>query len=330
MNKKYYIAAVAIMILSIFVGCGRKNKDSDSNTDLVSETTTAYEYTEVSEKEDKEEETSASEAEDAHDKEDASVSETDSAYCEEDVEEAGSVAETTQVSDKQEQSTNATGTNTESTEFVMPTEAEMPATPTTPTTLTEPSGTTHTHNYTDTIVKLPTCVIGGYTTYICSCGDWYRDDYTDPVAENHKWELTSRWAEEAITTQLVYHEYICYCDAAYDTYEELAAHQDDSKSRADCLDCGNKGFYYGNYIEYNPEDPHLWRNYCPACGGHNLDYPGTICMGYGNGGVREEVPTVIEYTHCVCVGCGAEKDDTSYWYDNNTGNYVPYPYEITK
>ena len=43
----------------------------------------------------------------------------------------------------------------------------------------------HDHSYT-AVVTEPTCTHGGYTTYTCSCGDTYRDDFVDALA--HDWE----------------------------------------------------------------------------------------------------------------------------------------------
>ena len=42
----------------------------------------------------------------------------------------------------------------------------------------------HTHSYTETVTP-PTCKEQGYTTYTCSCGDSYVDNYTDPNPDNH-------------------------------------------------------------------------------------------------------------------------------------------------
>ena len=42
---------------------------------------------------------------------------------------------------------------------------------------------THTHSYTATVTK-PTCTEQGYTTYTCSCGDTYTDDYVDPLGHS--------------------------------------------------------------------------------------------------------------------------------------------------
>ena len=42
----------------------------------------------------------------------------------------------------------------------------------------------HTHSYTETVTP-PTCKDKGYTTYTCSCGDSYVDNYTEPNPDNH-------------------------------------------------------------------------------------------------------------------------------------------------
>ena len=42
----------------------------------------------------------------------------------------------------------------------------------------------HTHSYTETVTP-PTCKDKGYTTYTCSCGHSYVDNYTDPNPDNH-------------------------------------------------------------------------------------------------------------------------------------------------
>lgn len=49
----------------------------------------------------------------------------------------------------------------------------------------EQSYTTHEHSYT-TSVTAPTCTEQGYTTYTCSCGDSYVDDYVDALDHDFK------------------------------------------------------------------------------------------------------------------------------------------------
>ena len=46
----------------------------------------------------------------------------------------------------------------------------------------------HTHRYTSTVTN-PTCTAQGYTTHTCSCGDWYRDNFTNALGHSYgAWE----------------------------------------------------------------------------------------------------------------------------------------------
>lgn len=48
----------------------------------------------------------------------------------------------------------------------------------------------HTHNYTQTVVAA-TCTQRGYTLHKCSCGDEYKDEYTDQIAHTpSEWQIT--------------------------------------------------------------------------------------------------------------------------------------------
>ena len=47
-----------------------------------------------------------------------------------------------------------------------------------PVQTSQPSTAIHTHNYSKSVTAA-TCTERGYTTYTCSCGDTYKDDYTD-------------------------------------------------------------------------------------------------------------------------------------------------------
>lgn len=74
-----------------------------------------------------------------------------------------------------------------------PTESSKPTTSSTPTTSSKPATSsqpttqtpTHKHSY-STKVTAATCTAKGYTTYTCSCGDTYKDNYTDATHHNYK------------------------------------------------------------------------------------------------------------------------------------------------
>ena len=55
----------------------------------------------------------------------------------------------------------------------------------------------HTHAYT-AVVTAPTCTEQGYTTYTCTCGDSYVDDFTDALG--HDWDDGVVTLEPTVTT----------------------------------------------------------------------------------------------------------------------------------
>lgn len=59
-----------------------------------------------------------------------------------------------------------------------------------PVTTAAPETTAHVHSYTNEVTP-PTCTEKGYTTYTCSCGDKYVDDYTDALGHSFgEWVTT--------------------------------------------------------------------------------------------------------------------------------------------
>lgn len=69
----------------------------------------------------------------------------------------------------------------------------------------------HVHSYTETVTP-PTCTEEGYTTYTCSCGDTYKDDFVDALGHDY---------DEAYKSNESGHWHICKrCGEA----SEVAAH----------------------------------------------------------------------------------------------------------
>lgn len=66
-----------------------------------------------------------------------------------------------------------------------PSQPTTPSTPSTPSQPTTPSKPVHQHDYSASVTPA-TCTTEGYTTYTCSCGDSYTDDYTS--LKRHDWE----------------------------------------------------------------------------------------------------------------------------------------------
>lgn len=76
---------------------------------------------------------------------------------------------------------------------------------------TQPPSEEHQHSYKETVV-VPTCEAGGYTRFVCSCGDSYTDNATDPLG--HAYEQTGR--ADASTSAEGWTEYTCSrCGASY-------------------------------------------------------------------------------------------------------------------
>ena len=54
----------------------------------------------------------------------------------------------------------------------------------------------HTHSYTATVTN-PTCTAQGYTTYSCSCGESYKDSYTNALGHSYQMKVTKEATETA-------------------------------------------------------------------------------------------------------------------------------------
>jgi uncharacterized protein YkwD len=100
----------------------------------------------------------------------------------------------------------------------LPAPTEPPA-----TSPTEPKPTEHTHSYTKSVVD-PTCTEKGYTLHTCSCGDSYKNTYTDPLGHDYKVSIVLPTTEEK-----GYNLHTCTrCGDSYkDNYvDKLPAHTD--------------------------------------------------------------------------------------------------------
>ena len=75
---------------------------------------------------------------------------------------------------------NSTVTGDKTTETPATTTAPAPTTTTPPATTAAPRPAAHSHSYSH-VVTAPTCTAQGYTTHTCSCGDTYKDAYTNPA-----------------------------------------------------------------------------------------------------------------------------------------------------
>ena len=96
----------------------------------------------------------------------------------------------------------------------------------------------HTHQYTSSIIA-PTCTEEGYTLYICSCGDTYKDHYTDKINHHYTPSIV-----EPTCTEEGYTVYTCSCGDTYkDHYTDKVPH---SYQDGFCIHCGER-----EIIEYD-------------------------------------------------------------------------------
>lgn len=93
---------------------------------------------------------------------------------------------------------NTTSTDTSSANTGKPTTSSKPSSSSTPSTnkpssstenTSKPSTPTHTHSYSKK-VTVATCTEKGYTTYTCSCGDTYKDNFVDPKCNFSNYKCT--------------------------------------------------------------------------------------------------------------------------------------------
>ena len=115
-----------------------------------------------------------------------------------------------------------------------PTNPGNPSTPSNPTNPTQP----HTHSYSKKVTS-PTCTAKGYTTYSCSCGNSYKDDYTDALGHDYKTTTVA-----ATCTAKGYTEKKCSrCgDSSKSNYKDALGH--------DMVNQGTSGDYQTDNIGY--------------------------------------------------------------------------------
>lgn len=121
-----------------------------------------------------------------------------------------------------------------------PEPTKAPAKTSKPSKPSKPAPSGHTHNY-SSFVTNATCTSQGYTTYTCSCGHSYVDNYTngahnysngtcvycgskDPNAHTHAW-TTEEWQERVEPFYEVIDWIECRCGLKFRTLSELDAHQ---------------------------------------------------------------------------------------------------------
>lgn len=119
--------------------------------------------------------------------------------------------------DKDNSSTTSAnnGTSKENTDNNSPSES---------TTSKQEQQTAHTHSYSSSVTKNPTCSENGEKTFVCSCGNSYKEAIP---ANGHSWTTTT----ETITHPSTGHyetvtkkELYCNCGATFSSMDQLNAH----------------------------------------------------------------------------------------------------------
>ena len=123
----------------------------------------------------------------------------------------------------------------------------------------------HKHSYKETVVA-PTCEASGYTAYVCSCGDSYTDNSTEPLG--HAYVQTGH--ADATTSAEGWTEYTCSrCEVSYrDTIpkiEQISVSAADAQRVCDEVNgyirshyaiTQNRGTYMGITWVQSPSDVH--------------------------------------------------------------------------
>ena len=99
------------------------------------------------------------------------------------------------------------------------------------------------HRHVATVIA-PTCTTGGYTDYVCACGDAYRDDETDPLEHNYVSAVTApTCTEKGFTTHTCTRCADSYVDAHTDALEHkpgMTLSYDEEQHWIACTRCGDK------------------------------------------------------------------------------------------
>lgn len=116
------------------------------------------------------------------------------------------------------------------------------------------------HSYSEKVVA-PTTENKGYTEHVCgSCGDSYKDNYTDklPAACQHNWKSKYYPEEGHYTDYFV----VCKCGAKFNTTEEWIAHSKGYTGEEAVLQHGG----WGSTRFYVVDSPERWEWTCTKCG----------------------------------------------------------------
>ena len=165
--------------------------------------------------------------------------------------------------------------------------------PTAPSETAKPTEPTHTHEYRVTVISA-TCSTGGYTEYVCTCGDRYVDQET--AAKGHTW---SEWVMEKEPTS-----------AAEGKEKRTCIHCDAFEERAiDKLPVGHTHSYTEKTVAATCTTGGYTLHNC-SCGISYKDKE-TAALGHSyTDNVTNATCTTDGYTLHTCAACGDSYTDT--------------------
>ena len=163
--------------------------------------------------------------------------------------------------------------------------------------------TTHSHSY-STTVTAATCTAKGYTTYTCSCGDSYKDNYTNKAA--HSWCDWYTYLEPSYTYEGIERRECIICgeieERSIDKIEATAYYLTDADKAEIISRLIAMGDSYG-------------LTYYPNCSGNTWDSPTPIYEEELYEGREYIINTLVDYSegafHLIqqdgyCLGYGLE------------------------
>lgn len=146
----------------------------------------------------------------------------------------------------------------------------------------------HTHSYKSTVTA-PTCTAKGYTTYQCSCGDNYRDNYTEALGHSYGDWVTTR---EATTEEEGQQTRTCSRCGATETrsIEKLPQPTEAGVTEADIPTLEAYARSYAESLGFTPDISLNKGNagYYPAC------YMRNTSMEAAKADIRESVESLID------------------------------------
>lgn len=122
---------------------------------------------------------------------------------------------------------------------------------------------THTHSYTSSISKSPTCTENGIMSYTCDCGS----SYTEPIpASGHQWTTTTETISHPSTGHYeTVEKKQCFCNCGFtcSTHDELMAHQETCYSGTGGVDTWSENVWI---VDSESWDETITVTKCSVCG----------------------------------------------------------------